>query len=387
MNLIDYIQGRRKGKEAHRIEREAMQDAFLAEALEGFESAAGNHASAIRRMQQQIAERSQPEGRHITFWLSMAASVALVIGFGWYFLNFKFQVSSLKLYDTRLSEIMLADSMKSSEIIAMTAPTVQPDVQDATVQEKPMQRKALSSPQPAQRVEIYLDIVSDDVKVDAEMMNEDRAEVAIEPTTHKLEESSRDQQKMMLGKVVDKSGEPLPGVNITVKNSAKGVVTNADGEFVLNIDDKTILQANFVGYETQEVVADTSKLLIAMHESAAQLEEVVVVGYGTQRKSNTAGSVTTVPEQLRKIVPEPVIGQKAYEKYLRENVIKPVDGECARVKGKVQVRFSVDTNGKPCNMAVTHKLCDAADREAMRLILEGCDWTQGNTEVTVSVRF
>lgn len=384
MNLTDYIQDSRKGKKAHHIEREAMRNAFLSEALEGFEMVSGDHAEAIRRMQQQIANRSQSKGRSIMFRMSMAASVALVIGVGWYF-YFRFEVSSLELYETQLSEIMTTDTMKSNETIAMTEPTVQPDMKEAAAQENVSRRKAISLSQPMQHAESDLEIVNDEGKID-EMIKENQAEVAPEPIIPKVEESSKATRQVQ-GKVVDETGEPLPGVSIIVKNTVKGTVTDVNGEFALNTDVKTILQASFVGYEMKEFIVDTSKLFIAMHESAAQLDEVVVVGYGTQSKRSTTGAMTAVSEQVRKIAPEPLIGKRAYQKYLRENVTKPVDGECVGVKGKVQVRFNVNTAGKPSNFQILSKLCDEADREAIRLIVEGCDWTQGNTEATVIVEF
>jgi len=368
MNLTDYMQGSRKGKAAHRIEREAMRDAFLSEALEGFETVTGDHAEAIRRMQQQIADRSQSKGRSVMFWFSMAASIALVIGFGWY-LYFKFEVSGLKLYDTHLSEAISEDSLKRNETIAIAEPTAKPDVNEAVVQEKAVSRKVLPSPPPAVHAKADLEIVSDDVRTVVEKVKEDK-----EVDTRRVQ-----------GRVVDETGEPLPGVSIIVKNTAKGTTTDVNGEFALNTDDKTILQASFVGYEMKEIAADTSKMLIAMNESAAQLEEVVVVAFGTQRKSSAVSSVSAEP--MRKIVPEPVIGHRAYQKYIRKNVVQPVDGACARVKGKVQVQFNVDAQGRPYNFQITGKLCDDADREAIRLIAEGCGWTQGNAEVTVTVEF
>ena len=378
MNLTDYIQGHRKGKDAHRIEREAMRDAFLTEALEGFEAVSGDHAEAIRQMQQNIAVRSQPKGRSVTFWFSMAASIALVIGFGWYFLLHETPPATI-FSEAPPSAAIPADSLTRNEIIAMAESTEKVNVTEPAVQNRAISSKILYSPQ----LEEDIEIMNDNVSIEVEMIKEDKDEDALEPI---IAHSLRDTRQVQ-GKVVDKTGEPLPGATIIVKNTANGVVTDVNGEFSLKADDQTILQASFVGYETQELVADTSKLLIAMNESKSDLEEVIVVGYGTRRKASETGSISVVPEQLQKIVPEPVIGRRAYQKYLRENIVRPVDGACLGVKGKVQVRFSVDAAGRPYNFQITGKLCDDADGEAKRLIMEGCDWTQGNTEATVTVEF
>jgi len=377
MNLTDYIQGRRKGKEAHRIEHEAMRDAFLSEALEGFEMVPGDHAEAIRQMQQNIAGRSQPKGRSVTFWFSMAASIALVIGFGWYFLLH--ETPPVTIISEALPADILADSLKRNEVIAMAEPTEKVNEKETAVQKKAMSNKILYS----SHLESDMEIMNDNVRIEVEIMKEDKDEDALEPI---IAHSVRDTQQVQ-GKVVDETGEPLPGAIIIVKNTAKAVVTDVNGEFSLKADDQTILQASFVGYETLELVVDTSKLLIAMNESKSDLDEVIVVGYGIQRKHNETGSISVVPKQLQKIVPEPVIGRRAYQKYLRENVVRPVDGACLGVKGKVRVRFSVNAEGKPYNFQLTGKQCDDIVREAIRLITEGCDWTQGNTEATVTVEF
>ena len=128
MNLLHYIQGRRKGIDAHRIEREAMQDDFLSEALEGFESVAGDHAAVIQQMERQIARSPQPKGRSIMFWLSAAAGIALIIGFGWYFLLFESPttpVLSEALSSIEDHEWEVLDQLKDK---AMAAPKIEEDV-------------------------------------------------------------------------------------------------------------------------------------------------------------------------------------------------------------------------------------------------------------------
>lgn len=77
MKLVRYIQGTRKGKEAHGVERDALVDPFLAEALEGFESVDGNHTERIERMRQQLATRTQKKRRSPTMWIAAAVLLAL----------------------------------------------------------------------------------------------------------------------------------------------------------------------------------------------------------------------------------------------------------------------------------------------------------------------
>ena len=113
-----------------------------------------------------------------------------------------------------------------------------------------------------------------------------------------------EQQKSILGKVTDSSGSPLPGVTVVVKGTTQGTVTDADGKYSLtNVSNDAILQISFVGMKTQEIaVAGKTKIDIVMEEETVGIEEVVAVGYGTQKRVNLTGAVTTVKsEDLEKI--------------------------------------------------------------------------------------
>src|SRR5690625_4054740 len=98
------------------------------------------------------------------------------------------------------------------------------------------------------------------------------------------------------GTVTDQDGEPLIGVNIQVKGSSKGTATDFDGRFTLeDVDENAVLVISYVGYQTQEVpIAGKSDLEIVMTSDAELLDEIVVVGYGTQRKINLTGSVDQI---------------------------------------------------------------------------------------------
>nr|WP_239060683.1 TonB-dependent receptor [Bacteroides sp. 519] len=98
------------------------------------------------------------------------------------------------------------------------------------------------------------------------------------------------------GRVTDKdTDEPLIGVSILVKESATGVITDVDGNFSLNVDKGNTLEISYVGYKNQTIVIDNQTVLdIQLVSDNEMLEEVVVVGYGSQKKVNLTGSVATV---------------------------------------------------------------------------------------------
>ena len=101
------------------------------------------------------------------------------------------------------------------------------------------------------------------------------------------------------GEVLDATGEPLIGASVMVKGTTDGVATDLDGRFTLNVPMGATLVVSYVGYKTQEVNVNSDNLVITLADDTAMLDEVVVVGYGTQKKATLTGAVATVgSEQL-----------------------------------------------------------------------------------------
>lgn len=91
------------------------------------------------------------------------------------------------------------------------------------------------------------------------------------------------------------TGETLPGVNVIVKDGAKGDVTDFDGNYkIASVPKGAVLVFSYLGYTTKEVVVDKEIINVALEESAEKLDEIVVIGYGTQRKKEVTGAVSVV---------------------------------------------------------------------------------------------
>ena len=107
-------------------------------------------------------------------------------------------------------------------------------------------------------------------------------------------------QKVVTGKVSDsKSGQGLPGVTVTIKGTSTAVSTEADGSFSINVpSDNSVLVISYVGYTSKEVGTSGGSVNVSLEEGASDLNEVVVVGYGTQKKPNVVGAITTVNNEV-----------------------------------------------------------------------------------------
>lgn len=101
------------------------------------------------------------------------------------------------------------------------------------------------------------------------------------------------------GTVIDETGTGLPGVNVLIKGTTKGTSTDAEGKFVLSVPDKTsVLVFSFIGYTPQEiVVGEQTQFSIQLESDAHSLQEVIIVGYGTVKKSDLTGSVASIKSE------------------------------------------------------------------------------------------
>lgn len=101
--------------------------------------------------------------------------------------------------------------------------------------------------------------------------------------------------RQITGTILDETGEPVIGANVVQKGTTNGTMTDLDGAFSLNVPNNATLVISFIGYNSMEVnVAGKSKITVTLKEDTQKLEEVVVVGYGTQKKVTVTGAVTAI---------------------------------------------------------------------------------------------
>ena len=107
------------------------------------------------------------------------------------------------------------------------------------------------------------------------------------------------QKKLFIGTVFDESGEPVIGASVLLKETAVGTVTGIDGDFSLNVPEEGVLVISYIGYKSQEIsVAGKRTINIVLQEDRELLDEVVVVGYGVQKKATLTGSVAVVSDKI-----------------------------------------------------------------------------------------
>ncbi|MDI6033002.1 TonB-dependent receptor [Flavobacterium sp. LB2P84] len=150
-------------------------------------------------------------------------------------------------------------------------------------------------------------------------------------------------QTEVTGVVLADTNFPLPGVNVLVKGSKKGIVTDIDGRFTIKASVGDVIEFSYIGLETQEVtIKNYNKLDIKLQSSAMQLEDLVVVGYGSKRKRDVTGAVTSVKndEFNRGIVtsPEQLIQGKVSGVNITSASGEPGSNQAISIRGQGGVR-------------------------------------------------
>lgn len=154
------------------------------------------------------------------------------------------------------------------------------------------------------------------------------------------------QQIAVQGVVRDAAdNSPIPGVSVVVKSTTKGTITDFDGNFAINVNQGDVLVFSFIGYTTQEVAA-TANMNVALVSDAQELDDVVVIGYGTARKNDMTGSVTAIkPDEMNKGLvtnAQDMISGKIAGVNVTSNGGTPGGGSTIRIRGGSSLNASND---------------------------------------------
>ncbi len=154
--------------------------------------------------------------------------------------------------------------------------------------------------------------------------------------------AQRSQQQSVTGRIVDEQGTPLQGAAVRVKGTAQVTSTDAEGRFTLvEVDDAAVLVISFIGYATLELPASSELTNIAMKPEVSGLDEVVVMGYGTQRKGDITGAVSSIrAEDFNKgtnATFDQLIAGKAAGVQFVQNSGEPGGGVAVRIRGASSV--------------------------------------------------
>lgn len=155
------------------------------------------------------------------------------------------------------------------------------------------------------------------------------------------------QTKQVAGVVTDETNEPIIGAIVRIPESSIGTTTDIDGRYSIDLpNEKTVLEFSFLGYETQQITITTNTLNVKLVPKSMALADVVVIGYGTQRKSDLTGSVSSISSKdfNEGLIssPEQLINGKVSGVQIMSNSGSPTGGSSIRIRGGASLNASND---------------------------------------------
>lgn len=174
--------------------------------------------------------------------------------------------------------------------------------------------------------------------------------------------------KVVTGKVTGEDGEGLPGVNVMIKGTSIGTITDGIGNYQITVSEEDPkLVFSFIGYTpTESDAKNKNEVDVHMDVDAAQLSEVVVVGYGDLEKD-------AEPQEVVELA-SPVGGKRAFKQYLEKNLLYPQQAIENKVEGRVTIQFTVESTGLLSNFTVVRGIGYGCDQEVIRLVKQGPQW-------------
>jgi len=177
------------------------------------------------------------------------------------------------------------------------------------------------------------------------------------------------QQKTITGKIADQTGASVPGVTVMIKGTTSGVITDIDGNYSLpNVPANATLQFSFVGMKSQEVAVGTRNAInITMEAELTDLDEVVVVGYGTQKRGNVVGAVASVEGEKLTAIPATNVSN-AISGLIPGLISMQTTGEPGQGTPRIQVRgrTTVNTDGSDTRLS-----SDIAKAPQVLVVIDG----------------
>lgn len=392
-----YLQNRMTEAERHAFEREMQRDPFLAEAVEGLSAFPfENILPDIQALKANVQKGKHSNRRYI--WYAAASVLVIVIST---FILFNLEERTNRTLTENTQKV---ETKVKAEITTQPQNQEQHATEQRKVPEATSKTKSSHSPNIVQ--EINVDNTDQQLAVTQQVTNkeallEERPNINVEQikevaaipeeleTSKKSLDKSANFSKTVSGVVTDSSGRPIAGANIHVKGTTKGTITDQDGKyFVSDIQDSSSLLFSFIGMKTQEMPLENKvQMDVALKADNLALSEVVVVGYGTQKKSSIRGLGSTVKsKQIIDGKATPVGGWEAFNEYLKTELQTPKIGSPSE-KIIIKLSFVISSTGNKEQFEILEGENDRYNEEAIRIITDGPAWIpeikNGNPEISV----
>jgi len=406
MKLIDYIQGKRRGQEANRLEREAMNDPFLQDAIDGFDAVQDDHVQAIRDLENKIIDKitkRKPRIPYRTWAIGAAASVILILGIGsllhvgmqkpentaviapkHVILPQKDTIKTIEPVKTSAKKLVAQQLKKRKQHAASTKRELQPTNSEEVLikmQEQLTESKNVISVADVADAMSFRQRETNTNKPTSILPDSEKEPIYIENNQNQSNSQMdiadvKATPQFILGKVTDEKGEPLIGATVRLKSLNSGTMTKPDGTFDLPkpIKNSDKILVSYIGYEKEEIPVSGNSYIIKLKPNPAT-SEMVVVGHLAERKMSVVGAIRNTENEVYEFNENEFI--KYYKTYHKTDL-------CNTQKYVLKAKFHLDEYGNPIKIKVIQSPCEELKQEFIQL-LNANKWTKGNRNVSLKI--
>ncbi|MEP6682152.1 MAG: carboxypeptidase-like regulatory domain-containing protein [Parafilimonas sp.] len=405
-----YLQGEMPAAEMHAIEKAALQDPFLADAIEGFSevdfTTANQHLNEINASLFAEKQKSKVVAfNNRTRWLNIAAMIIIIAGLGIvsvYLLKnsgkqqqvaqIKNQPVENKVFKDSSSKNMntLSASQDTTMIIAQNKQERKPSTKKLSASSKTQNKTEVTSAEKAASLaeaDIESVAASPTIAQENKSMSKTFAPVSSNKKNDLLPNillgkisGLSTTSNTLSGKVIDENNKPIAGAYVQSSDKKETAVTDMNGNFSIQKTDTVMnVTASIIGYDSKNVnIESGDSNLIRLKDASSNLNEVVVVGYGRSKK------IKPVADSAM-----PVGGWQNFNNYVFTQLNKDTTNTAANYEDLVEMEFLIDNNGNPYNIKITKPLDDQRNEKAVQILKSGPKWTHTSKKkkVKVSISF
>lgn len=396
MDLKDYIKGQRQGKEANQLERKAMDDPFLQDAIDGYDSVEGDHISMIEDLEKRLSTSKKSINKRIWIWAA-AAAIVLLIGTP-LLLNKPYMEEEANglVYDI-LSEEEITPSFIQKDTTLLADHLELNNKEDAVSKVEP----TLSPSLPGEASPETIEILAENTEIAEAIENIPDKEIMLSNALQIREKTAiGDPQKeishtlsgrvagistsitpsdklLVSGRIVDEIGEPLIGVTIQLSDTRTGTISDTAGNFQLIIpkEEQRTLLASYIGMKNTEIPIKENVGDIMMKADDMALNETIVIGYGVPKRRLFTRSTSHVEKSEG-------FGEEEFKDYFAQNYNKE---SCVGQNITIVIEFFIDPMGRPAQIDIKENSCPALESEIERLLLGSPLWSKTNRKVTLKI--
>ena len=373
-----YYNGQMSAAERHALEKAALDDPFLADALEGYTFTATPVADVNvikERLQEKVSKR-----RVIPFmagnykWLQIAALFLVLGGAGWYLYNYGFkskrEMALSKPAQQKQKETDTNNSLLDSTKLLTT------ETRKPTKETSPLQNTVSSGEDKSLAFKTKTSKEPEVNNVAAAPAINQSAPLTSNDATSKEVNENRNLAK---GTIAN-SNKDL-SYNAAPSESRKDSRSSAEANVIKPMADTTLGLVAAHGRLQGKTSGDTVNINVVMQPSKEEMNEVVVVGLGAKKRALPAPAAKF--EEL-----EPAEGWNNFNDYIVQNLKEPEEIKEKKVSGDVELSFDVNKEGEAVNIKVEKSLCSTCDEEAIRLLKEGPKWKKKKAKKgKIAIRF